>query len=106
MDIPIPSLLQNLTEFNTAHNRRITALGDIADVPTNPLKRKRKNSHVGFNDEEEIINPGEFLYWWYWQLSSILNSHRNVCDNDHKIEAEEMSPSYISSTMGDLLQAT
>ncbi|XP_071119716.1 nuclear inhibitor of protein phosphatase 1-like isoform X1 [Haliotis cracherodii] len=48
--------LDNLTEFNTAHNRRIASLVEVADVP-NPLKRKHKSSHVVFNDEEEVINP-------------------------------------------------
>jgi nuclear inhibitor of protein phosphatase 1 len=49
--------LDNLTEFNTAHNRRIAAIGDIPDVPRN---RKRRSNHVNFNDEEQIINPGMF----------------------------------------------
>ncbi|XP_076440693.1 nuclear inhibitor of protein phosphatase 1-like [Babylonia areolata] len=48
--------LDNLTEFNTAHNRRIASVAEIVDVP-NPLKRKPKTTHVSFADEEEIINP-------------------------------------------------
>ncbi|KAK7508309.1 hypothetical protein BaRGS_00000548 [Batillaria attramentaria] len=48
--------LDNLTEFNTAHNRRIASLAEVVDVP-NPLKRKPKTTHVSFADEEEIINP-------------------------------------------------
>ena len=32
-------------------------MGDIPDVPANPLKRKRRASHVRFNEEEEVINP-------------------------------------------------
>ena len=32
-------------------------MGDIPDVPVNPLKRKRKNAHVAFADEEDVINP-------------------------------------------------
>ena len=52
-------LFQNLTEFNTAHNRRNVALTDLKDV-SNPLKRKHKqNAVVSFNEEEEIINPGK-----------------------------------------------
>ena len=50
-------VIQNLTEFNTAHNRRIAVMGDIPDVPQNPLKRKRRVAHVRFNEEEDIINP-------------------------------------------------
>lgn len=48
--------LDNLTEFNTAHNRRITMLG-ITDEEIKPPNRKRKNISVRFQHEEEIINP-------------------------------------------------
>jgi nuclear inhibitor of protein phosphatase 1 len=54
------SELDNLTEFNTAHNRRIAAMGgNIVDVvvPNLTAKRKRRNSHVQFKEEEEVINP-------------------------------------------------
>ena len=51
---------QNLTEFNTAHNRRIASVAELVDVP-NPLKRKPKTTHVTFADEEEVINPGNLL---------------------------------------------
>ncbi|XP_013410623.1 nuclear inhibitor of protein phosphatase 1 [Lingula anatina] len=47
--------LENLTEFNTAHNRRIAAIGDIADVPM--VNRKRRRKSVGFREEDEVINP-------------------------------------------------
>ncbi|CAG0885835.1 unnamed protein product [Darwinula stevensoni] len=46
--------LDNLTEFNTAHNRRITMLRLEEDLQK---VRKRKNKFVTFNDEEEVINP-------------------------------------------------
>jgi hypothetical protein len=45
---------QNLTEFNTAHNRRISMLGIPDD---SKRKAKRKQLSVTFNEEEEIINP-------------------------------------------------
>lgn len=49
--------LDNLTEYNTAQNRRIALIGsDMPDVNLNPKKR-RKSLQVLFNDEEEIINP-------------------------------------------------
>ena len=51
---------QNLTEFNTAHNRRNVALTDLKDA-SNPLKRKHKNVYVSFSEDEEIINPGTWL---------------------------------------------
>nr|XP_023659516.1 nuclear inhibitor of protein phosphatase 1-like isoform X5 [Paramormyrops kingsleyae]XP_023659517.1 nuclear inhibitor of protein phosphatase 1-like isoform X5 [Paramormyrops kingsleyae] len=50
--------LENLTEFNTAHNKRISTLtieeGNL-DLPR--PKRKRRSSRVTFSEEEEIINP-------------------------------------------------
>ncbi|CAN8018491.1 unnamed protein product [Ixodes persulcatus] len=48
--------LDNLTEYNTAHNRRITMLG-IPDEELKPPNRKQKNLSVKFNDEEDVINP-------------------------------------------------
>ncbi len=59
--------MQNLTEFNTAHNRRITAIGDLNEPV--PIKRKRKSSHVVFSDEEEIINPGTWEQTQKWLVS-------------------------------------
>ncbi|XP_064627026.1 nuclear inhibitor of protein phosphatase 1-like [Lineus longissimus] len=49
--------LDNLTEFNTAHNRRVTNMGDLPDNSKNPLKRKRASTRIKFNEDEEIINP-------------------------------------------------
>lgn len=52
------TFLQNLTEYNTAHNRRILMLGineDSIRKPNSNSKRKRK--HITFNDDEIIINP-------------------------------------------------
>jgi len=47
--------LDNLTEFNTAHNRRITTLG----IPDDKLKMpiKKRIIKISFNDEEDVINP-------------------------------------------------
>ncbi|KAF9423384.1 hypothetical protein HW555_001193 [Spodoptera exigua] len=64
--------LDNLTEFNTAHNRRISMLGistdDGSDVMKPPTGTKRSASmpggiakkqkrNVSFNEEVDIINP-------------------------------------------------
>nr|CAH7714660.1 unnamed protein product [Callosobruchus chinensis] len=49
--------LDNLTEFNTAHNRRISMLGISDDADKRLTSRKRKRQCVTFNEEEEIINP-------------------------------------------------
>jgi nuclear inhibitor of protein phosphatase 1 len=49
-------IFQNLTEFNTAHNRRISMLG-IPDEEIRPTSRKRKKKGVCFNEDEEVINP-------------------------------------------------
>lgn len=52
------SQMQNLTEYNTAHNRRISMLGITDDVKMKKNKNnKRKRRNVTFNDEECIINP-------------------------------------------------
>ncbi|KAG5891760.1 hypothetical protein JTB14_012494 [Gonioctena quinquepunctata] len=48
--------LDNLTEFNTAHNRRISMLG-ISDDTDKRTSRKRKRQYVSFNEDEEVINP-------------------------------------------------
>ena len=50
-------LFQNLTEFNTAHNRRSVTLAEIKDAK-NPVKRKIKNMRISFHEEDEVINPG------------------------------------------------
>lgn len=51
--------LDNLTEFNTAHNRRISMLGigEEGDPGGGSRSRKRKKRGVTFNEDEEIINP-------------------------------------------------
>lgn len=49
--------VQNLTEYNTAHNRRISMLGISDDISSKKNKNKRKRRNVTFNDEECIINP-------------------------------------------------
>ncbi|KAK4885876.1 hypothetical protein RN001_002147 [Aquatica leii] len=49
--------LDNLTEFNTAHNRRISMLGISDDSEKRNANRKRKRRGVSFNEDEEIINP-------------------------------------------------
>ncbi|XP_045483779.1 nuclear inhibitor of protein phosphatase 1 [Harmonia axyridis] len=49
--------LDNLTEFNTAHNRRISMLGISDDNDKRTSNRKRKRHFVTFNEDEEIINP-------------------------------------------------
>lgn len=54
MDILI--FFQNLTEFNTAHNRRISMLGIGEDEPKQ-RGRKRHKFNVSFKDEEDVINP-------------------------------------------------
>ncbi|XP_063975637.1 nuclear inhibitor of protein phosphatase 1 isoform X2 [Diachasmimorpha longicaudata] len=48
--------LDNLTEFNTAHNRRISMLG-ITDDDPHKSNRKRKKKGITFNEDEEVINP-------------------------------------------------
>ncbi|KAJ8289245.1 hypothetical protein COCON_G00019040 [Conger conger] len=50
--------LENLTEFNTAHNKRISTLTiEEGTLDLQRPKRKRRNSRVTFNEDNEIINP-------------------------------------------------
>lgn len=49
------TLFQNLTEFNTAHNRRISMLG-IDDKKISRLS-SGKRRRITFAEEDEIINP-------------------------------------------------
>ncbi|CAG9792754.1 unnamed protein product [Diatraea saccharalis] len=64
--------LDNLTEFNTAHNRRISMLGISTDDGTDVMKPptgtkrsasmpggipKKQKRNVSFNEEVDIINP-------------------------------------------------
>eukprot|EP00057_Strongylocentrotus_purpuratus_P001446 XP_001199058.2 PREDICTED: nuclear inhibitor of protein phosphatase 1 [Strongylocentrotus purpuratus] len=47
----------NLTEFNTVHNKRIGAIGFDEAQESQRTKRKRRHSHVSFGEEDEVINP-------------------------------------------------
>jgi len=49
------SELDNLTEYNTAHNRRIAMITD--DTAYKKKNQKKKRRIVTFNEEEIIINP-------------------------------------------------
>lgn len=51
--------LDNLTEYNTAHNRRISMLGITDETGTfkKNMKNKRKRKGVQFNEDEIVINP-------------------------------------------------
>lgn len=46
--------LDNLTEFNTAQNRRISMMGISKDEN---FPKKRRKIRITFNEEEEVINP-------------------------------------------------
>lgn len=51
---------KNLTEFNTAHNKRISTLTiEEGNLDIQRPKRRRKSSRVSFSEDEEIINPGK-----------------------------------------------
>ncbi|XP_072016062.1 nuclear inhibitor of protein phosphatase 1-like [Amphiura filiformis] len=51
--------LNNLTEFNTAHNKRVATAGfeDNLQSPEASRPRKRKHIRVSFHEDDEIINP-------------------------------------------------
>ncbi|XP_022669340.1 nuclear inhibitor of protein phosphatase 1-like [Varroa jacobsoni] len=48
--------LDNLTEYNTAHNRRVTMLG-ITDDTSHKPRRASHRKRVNFRNEEDVINP-------------------------------------------------
>ena len=54
-----PFLPQDLTQYNTAHNRQISMVGIQEDE--RPRKRRYRANSVSFSDQEEIINPGTCL---------------------------------------------
>ncbi|KAF6197636.1 hypothetical protein GE061_008602 [Apolygus lucorum] len=49
--------LDNLTEFNTAHNRRISMLGIGDEAENPPTRSKKKRKCITFSEEHELINP-------------------------------------------------
>ena len=60
--------VQDLTQYNTAHNRQISTVGIRENEK--PRKHKHRPSSVCFAEEEEIINPGTYcmLAWTYPEL--------------------------------------
>lgn len=55
--------MKNLTEFNTAHNKRISTLTiEEGNLDIQRPKRKRKSSRVSFNEDDEVINPGKCYF--------------------------------------------
>ena len=48
---------QDLTQYNTAHNRQISMVG-IVEAGDKTSRRKYRPNSVTFSDNEEIINPG------------------------------------------------
>jgi len=87
--------LDNLTEFNTAHNRRISMLG-IPDEENRSINRKRKKRGVSFNEEEEIINPED--------IDPSVGKFRNLVQTTvipakkRRMEANQMDPNLNMST--------
>lgn len=59
LGLPDGTELDNLTEYNTAHNRRISMLGiaDESNTYKKNMKNKRKRKGVQFNEDEIVINP-------------------------------------------------
>uniref|UniRef100_A0AAY4BKZ4 Nuclear inhibitor of protein phosphatase 1 n=2 Tax=Denticeps clupeoides TaxID=299321 RepID=A0AAY4BKZ4_9TELE len=50
--------LENLTEFNTAHNKRISTLTiEEGNLDIQRPKRRKRSYRVSFSEDEEIINP-------------------------------------------------
>lgn len=51
-------MFKNLTEYNTALNRRIPAIPISLE---DSRRKKRPRGNVAFIEEETIINPGLFI---------------------------------------------
>lgn len=71
--------LDDLTEFNTAHNKRVV----IATTGDKTEQRKRKQSESGrisFNEEHEIINPED--------VDPSIGRFRNMISSSIVIESE------------------
>lgn len=87
--------LDNITEYNTAQNRRITVIGmDRSDFPRSDLKRKKHS--VTFNDEEEIINPedidptiGRFRNLVYTTVIPTKRARQYMEDTDNHPQKKE-----------------
>lgn len=60
--------LDNLTELNTARNKKITELK--VEDPQGPAKKNKRKS-VTFNNEEDVINPED--------VDPSIGKFRNVC---------------------------
>ena len=83
--------LNDLTEFNTAHNRRMSTLPmDDANL-ANPMKR-RKTTSVSFADGEEVINP-EDVDPSVGRFRNLISTEIVVPTKKQKtIESEESTP--------------
>jgi len=100
--------LDNLTEFNTAHNRRISMLGITDDTEKRNSNRKRKRRGVSFNEDEEIINPedidpnvGKFRNLIQ---STVVPSAQKRQKNDNMGISEFKMPRNIHSVVPQLYQ--
>ena len=76
-------LMQNLTEFNTAHNKRVAgaAFEETLQSPEAARQsRKRKTTRVTFHEEDEVINPGSYNgQSMYTQASMVFDGLPKTC---------------------------
>lgn len=85
--------LENLTEYNTALNRRI---GSMVTMEESGNPRKRKHLSVAFVDEEDVINPED--------VDPSIGRFRNLVATTlirkrGRMEEAEIAPSPASSAM-------
>ncbi|KAL1115181.1 hypothetical protein AAG570_007212 [Ranatra chinensis] len=84
--------LDNLTEFNTAHNRRISMLGIGEDGESGGgVASRRKRRGVTFSEEEEVINPED--------VDPSIGKFRNMVHST-VIPAKRSRPDGIGPTSG------
>uniref|UniRef100_A0A915PY74 5'-nucleotidase n=1 Tax=Setaria digitata TaxID=48799 RepID=A0A915PY74_9BILA len=77
--LPEEHELENLTEYNTALNRRIPVIPiSLEDA----RRKKRPRGNVAFIEEETIINPGKLSGLFYATISKSLFFHMNLYSED------------------------
>ena len=89
-------VLQDLTEYNTAQNRRpIVTAEEDSSVGSLTKRRRSSSCHVTFKEGEEVINPGEqIIFYDCFNMtgSRYLAKQLRI---DHLIEADHRMASHL-----------
>ena len=97
--------LDDLTEFNTAHNRRMSTLPMDEMNPMNPLKR-RKTTSVSFStDDDEVINP-EDVDPSVGRFRNLISTEIIVPSKKPKVSVEESDDTTTTTDEGGVGENT